>query len=52
MESSSGSLNVLQERVLQNFDVPSLAAATNITDEDSERINRFRVRLIDQVLSQ
>jgi hypothetical protein len=38
--------------VLQNFDVPSLAAATNITDEDSERINRFRVRLIDQLLSQ
>jgi len=37
--------------VLQNLDVRSVAAATNIADEEAERLDRYRVQLIDRLLS-
>jgi hypothetical protein len=37
--------------VLQNFDLHSMTAATGVSDEESERLDRFRLALIDRLLS-
>lgn len=38
--------------VLQNFDLPSLAAAIGVPDQELERLDRFRLDLIERLLSQ
>jgi hypothetical protein len=37
--------------VLQNFDVPSMAAATRLSEEAAKRLELFRVQLIDLLLT-
>ena len=38
--------------VLRNLDLPSLAAAVSVPDQELERLDRFRLDLIERLLSQ